>query len=297
VTITYRDQTGSPVKTQALAAVPAHAYRGVYSGSSGQPDTDANLSNGFAGTATITSSGGALAAIVNEVGPGGQFSSYDAVAVASNTLQAPVALNNAFGGYYTGMGVQNTTGTAGTVTVKYFDAAGAATTRTFPIAPYGYLGIYQGSVTDGPGAGAFTAEVSSGVAIAAIVNEVAPPGTGVQQSTSYNTFAGGASSANLALVENAGFDGWSTGLGIMNTGAAATSVTVTYYDAATGATVGTAQTNAALQPNAFWPVYQPDAGLPSGQRATAVVSTSAGGRVAVICNERNANSFMSYNGR
>jgi hypothetical protein len=297
VTITYRDQSGSPVKTQALTAVPAHAYRGVYSGSSGQPDTDANLSNGFAGTATIASSAGALAAIVNEVGPGGQFSSYDAVAAGSTTLQAPVALNNAFGGYYTGTGVQNTTGTAGTVTVKYFDAAGVATTRTFPIAPYGYLGIYQGSVTDGPAAGAFTAEVSSGVAIAAIVNEVAPPGNGVQQSTSYNTFVGGASSANLALVENAGFDGWSTGLGIMNTGAAVTSVTVTYYDAATGATVGTAQTNAALQPNAFWPVYQPDAGLPSGQRATAVVTTSAGGRVAVICNERNANSFMSYNGR
>jgi hypothetical protein len=138
---------------------------------------------------------------------------------------------------------------------------------------------------------------NAGSNIAAILNEVAPPGNGVQQSTSYNTFVGGASSANLALVENAGFDGWSTGLGIMNTGAAVTSVTVTYYDAATGATVGTAQTNGALQPNAFWPVYQPDAGLPSGQRATAVVTTSAGGRVAVICNERNANSFMSYNGR
>jgi hypothetical protein len=71
-------------------------------------------------------------------------------------------------------------------------------------------------------------------------------------------------------------------------------VTVTYYDAATGAPVGTAQTNATLQPNAFWPVYQPDAGLPAGQRATAVVTTAAGGTVAVICNETNASSFMSY---
>jgi hypothetical protein len=80
----------------------------------------------------------------------------------------------------------------------------------------------------------------------------------------------------------------------MNTGTAATSVTVTYYNATTGAPVGTAQSNAALQPNAFWPVYQPDAGLPAGQRATAVVTTAAGGTVAVICNETNATSFMSY---
>jgi hypothetical protein len=295
VTITYRDLAGATAKTQILAGVPAGAYRGVYSGDSGSA-TDANLPVDFAGTATITSSTGQpLAAVVNEVGPGGQFSSYDAVAAGSTMLQAPVALNNAFGGFYTGIGVQNTTGTAGIVTLKYFDAAGTATTRTFPIAPHGYIGIYQGSLTDGPAAGAYTAQISSGVAIASIVNQVAPAGTGgAQRSTAYNTFAGGAGTANLALVENAGSDGWSTGLGIMNTGTAATSVTVTYYNATTGAPVGTAQSNAALQPNAFWPVYQPDAGLPAGQRATAVVTTAAGGTVAVICNETNATSFMSY---
>jgi photosystem II stability/assembly factor-like uncharacterized protein len=295
VTITYRNLAGVVVLAQTLGGVPAGAYRGVYSGDSGSP-TDAKLPANFAGTATITSSTGQpLAAVVNEVGPGGQFSSYDAVPAGSTTLQAPVALNNAFGGYYTGIGVQNTTGTAGTVTLKYFDSAGAATTKMFPIAPNGYVGIYQGSPTDGPAPGPYTAQITSGVAIAAIVNEVAPAGTSrAQQSTSYNTFSGGAATANLALVENAGSDGWSTGLGIMNTGTAATSVTVTYYDAATGTAVGTAQTNSALQPNAFWPVYQPDAGLPVGQRATAVVTTGIGGTVAVICNETNAISFMSY---
>jgi photosystem II stability/assembly factor-like uncharacterized protein len=295
VTITYRDLAGATAKTQILTGVPAGAYRGVYSGDSGSA-TDANLPTDFAGTATITSgTGQPLAAVVNEVGPGGQFSSYDAVAAGNTTLQAPVALNNAFGGYYTGIGVQNTTATAGIVTLKYFDAAGAATTRTFPIAPHGYIGIYQGSLTDGPAAGAYTAQISSGVAIAAIVNEVAPIGIGgAQQSTAYNTFAGGAVAASLPLVENAGSDGWSTGLGIMNAGSAVTSVTVTYYDAATGAVVGTPQTNAALQPNAFWAVYQPTAGLPAGQRATAVVKSGIGGRIAVICNESNATTFMSY---
>lgn len=82
----------------------------------------------------------------------------------------------------------------------------------------------------------------------------------------------------------------------MNTGAVSTTVTVTYFDITTGAVVGTPQTQT-LAPNAFWGLYQPTGGLPSGTRATAVITTSAGGQVAVICNESNATTFMSYDGQ
>jgi hypothetical protein len=68
---------------------------------------------------------------------------------------------------------------------------------------------------------------------------------------------------------------------------------VTYYDAATGVQVGSPQSNL-LQPNAFWGLFQPAGGLAAGIRATAVVTTS--GQVAVICNESNASTFMSYLG-
>src|SRR5690348_1219495 len=202
-------------------------------------------------------------------------------------------LRNAFGGYNTGTGIQNTTNTAGTVTIAYYGTTGAlAATTTNPIAANGYLGIYQG--TDIPADGAYTAKITSDVAIAAIVNEVAPSGNpAVQQSTAYNTFAAGSSSLHLPLVESGGADGWSTGEGIMNTGASATTVTVTYYDAASGLQVGTPDI-LLLQPNAFWGLYQPAGGLPSGDRASATVTTSAGGQVAVICNESNSTSFMSY---
>ena len=44
-------------------------------------------------------------------------------------------------------------------------------------------------------------------------------------------------------------------------------------------------------------LYQPTGGPPSGTRATAVVTTSAGGRVAVICNESSSTTFISYDGR
>ena len=292
VTITYRDGSGTVIKTQSVTALAAHAYQALYSG-----DTILALPSGFAGTATIVSTAGQpLGAVVNEIGPGGQFSSYDAVPSGSSLLNAPVALNNAFGGYYTGMGIQNTSASSGTVMVTYYDAGGAPTVKSFPIGANGSLGVYQGSVTDGPAVGAYTATIASTVAIAAIVNEVAPSSTSAKQSTSYNAFTFGSTTLHLALVENAGSDPWNTGDGIMNTGTTSTTVTVAYYNTSTGAAVGTPQT-LALAPHAFWGLYQPTGGLPSGTRATAVITTSSGGQVAAICNESSATTFMSYDGQ
>jgi alpha-tubulin suppressor-like RCC1 family protein len=293
VTITYRNGSGAVVKTQTVTSLAAHAYRALYSG-----DAVLALPAGFAGTATLTSSAGQpLGAVVNETGPGGQFSSYDAVPSGSGLLNVPVALNNAYGGYYTGMGIQSTTASPGTVSVTYFDASGTATAKTFTIAANGSLGVYQGSATDGPAVGAYTAVIqSSTVTLAAVINEVAPAGGIAQQSTSYNTFSAGASTLNLPLVENSGTDPWNTGEGLMNTGIGSIAVQVSYYDTGTGAPIGTAQTQT-LAPHAFWGVYQPTGGLPSGTRATAVITTSSGGQVAVICNESSTTTFMSYDGQ
>jgi hypothetical protein len=82
----------------------------------------------------------------------------------------------------------------------------------------------------------------------------------------------------------------------MNTGTASTAVQVSYYDSATGAITGAPQTQV-LAPHAFWGLYQPSGGLPAGTRATAVVTTSSGGQVAVICNESSSTTFMSYVGQ
>jgi hypothetical protein len=115
--------------------------------------------------------------------------------------------------------------------------------------------------------------------------------------TSYNTFAGGQGAAHTALVEN-GADGWITGLNIMNTGSSSTPVTVSYYDVATGALLS--QVTNTVAANASLPIYQgaaPPTGLPVGTRATAVVTTGAGGQVAVICNEVGPATFMSYGGQ
>jgi hypothetical protein len=290
ITVTYRDGAGAVIKTQTLTDVPAEAYRALYSG-----DLALGLPQGFAGTATIQSSADRIAAVVNEVGPGGQFSSYDAATEAGYLLFAPAALNNAYGGYVTGMGIQNTSDFAANFGIYYYDSTGAVTSRNFSIAADGYLGVYQG--TDIPTPGAYTAVVSSpSAALVIIVNEVAPPNGPARQSTAYNTFIQGFPTLHLPLVESAGSDGWSTGEGIMNTGPAATTVTVTYYDTLSGAEVGTPQSQV-LESRAFMGVYQPTGGLPDGARANAIVTTSADGQIAVICNESNAHSFMSYTGQ
>jgi hypothetical protein len=295
ITVTYRDTGGAVVKTQSVNGVAPSAYRGLFSG-----DPALGLPSGFAGTATISSDAlQPLAAIVNETGPGGQFSSYDALTGGGAKLFAPVALRNAYGGFNTGFGIQNLTSVSGTVSITYYDSAGHSTTTTSSsIAANGYMGIYQG--TDIPADGAYTATISTatpGLMLGAIVNEVARSGTaGAQQSTSYNTFITGLSYLTLALVTNASGDGWSTGLGIMNTGSSSTTVDVLYLDVVTGNPTGQPQTQT-LAPNAFWGLYQPAGGLPSGERASAVVTTSAGGQIAVICNESNATTFMSYSGQ
>jgi probable HAF family extracellular repeat protein len=285
ITITYRKADGTVATTQTVTAVPALAYRAIYQG-----DPAVGLPAGFAGTATITSTGQPLAAIVNEVGNGG-FSSYSALTAGSSQLAAPVALNNAFGGYFTSMAIQNTGSTAGTVTITYYDSAGVPTVKTIPIGANGSVGVYQGDATLGPAPGSYTAKLSSTVPIGAIVNEVFQPRPSLF--TTYNAFAGGLTSSHMALVQNAGSDGLSTGLGIMNLSSSSATVTINYFNADTGAAIVSKQFTVAA--GAFLPRYTPDDLPIAGTRATAVVSSTA--QLAVICNEVASGTFMSYAGQ
>lgn len=293
ITITYRNGDGTMAATETLAGVAAGAYRGVYTGS------NATLPSVFAGSATISSSNSsALAAIVNETGPGGQFSSYDTVPTGSATLLAPTMLRNAYGGYNTGLALVETQGSAGTGTITYTNASGTQTSAPLSIGAHGFLGIYQGSGALAPPAdGSYTAKIvfTGGAQVAAIVNEVAPGGT---MSTSYNTFATGATTVNLPLLEDAGADALTTSVGIMNTGTASTTVTLSYFNPLTGAAMGTAPT-VTLLPGATAAIYQgdPSKGLAPGASAAATVTASGGGSIVVICNEVGTGVFMSYIGQ
>jgi hypothetical protein len=113
------------------------------------------------------------------------------------------------------------------------------------------------------------------------------------QSTSYNGEPAGSGYLNLALVENAGSDGWSTGLGIVNVTNASISFLLTYFNAQTGAFIS--QTSLTLPAHGYLGRYTP-ADLPAGTRATAWLLSGTAG-LAAICNEQGASSLMSYNGQ
>lgn len=284
ITLTYYGASG-PAGSGSIQGLAPGAFAGIYSGTAGLPA-------GFAGTVIVQSSAGPIAAIVNEVAPDGEFSSYDASASGSSTTYLPVLMRNAYGGYYTGAGVQNTAGTLAHINLTYTDSFGSAVkTVNATIAPYGYLGLYTGDTTNGPPAGqAYSGKLVSDQPVVAIVNEV-----GFGQLTSYNGFGSGSSVEHLPLVESNGPDGLSTGLDLMNTTSATATVTVTYFDRATGAPLsGAAPQTAVLGPGAFWGLYQPKGGLPNGVAATAVVTSTA--QVVVICNEAGAGTLMSYSG-
>jgi hypothetical protein len=295
VTVTYHNADGtavSPTRSQALAP---NAFWALYQGEASTP-----LPSGFTGTATITTNPASrLAVTVNEVnGISGQFLTYTASNQGATKLYAPAIFNNAYGGYNTGMAIENVSNTTAHVRIAY---SGVATPDTFTINAGGSVGNYNGGGSSNPTLpDGFhgSATITSDQPIVEIVNEVKD---GVNYGTSYNTFAGGAAVAHLPLVENA-FNGFSTGLGVENVGSGAATVTIVYTDPETGAQVGTSPP-LTLQPGEFAGVYQGpggDNGVPSGTRAAAVLTvTNAvnGGRLAVIVNQQSATSFMSYSGQ
>jgi streptogramin lyase len=302
ITITYSRADGMLEKTQILNGVGPGAYRGIYSGNSGSP-TDASLPAGFAGTATIASTAGPLAAVVNETGPGGQFSSYDAVVAGATSLYAPVTLNGAYGGFNTAIGFQNVGTAQANVTVSYSGQVGSSsTTQTFaemfPLPAGGYFGDYNGGGAANrvlPDGFHGSATISSSQPLAAIVNEIAAPaaaGAPVTQSTSYNTFAAGTAAAHLPLIENAGLDGLTTSIGIENVGANVATVKIDYYNATTGSLL--LERQLMIPPGSFVGVYTPDDLSMPGTRATAVIRADSAS-LAVIGNEVGPGVFMSYN--
>jgi alpha-tubulin suppressor-like RCC1 family protein len=196
-------------------------------------------------------------------------------------------------GYYTGMSIQNTTGTAGTVSVTYYDQSGNTTVRTFSIGANGLVTVHPGS-TDGPPSSTFdySAVINSTVPVAAISEVFVPTISNTARVASAENLAtGGSSSLGLALVEDNGSDGWSTNEEIMNVGTSAATFTVSYYDSATGLPIGTPQ-SFSVSPNMTFNLND-SVGLNPGNRATATL-TSTAGSFAIICNENGGTRFMNY---
>lgn len=292
IAVDYHDQFGSLVRQQRLT-LPPLGYVGLYSG-----DPALGLPDGFTGSAivaslgTLTTPGPPIAAVVNETGPNKQFSSYDADGFLAGTLYIPAAMHDAYGGYTTGIAIANGLSTPATTTITYYTPSGAVAGSVVKSIPgNGYVGVYQGGA-DGPPASVtgYTAVISSPGFLVAIVNEVAPGGT---KSTSFNAEHAGSGYLNFALVENAGSDGWSTGVAIMNVTSSTENLSFTYFDAATGMAINV--TSLTLPAHGYLARYTPN-DLPSGRRATLLFQNQDLA-LAGIANEAGTGTLMSYNGQ
>lgn len=278
VSVLYYDRHGNLVKTDA-GSIPLNGSWGV--AQAGQ------LGGDFAGWALLTADQ-PIVVTVNEVNPSGGSMSYDGMPTASGGVYVPVVMDNAYGGWSTGINIANTSANPANVFIDYYDASGRKVgTDSSTVQGHGYWGVYQGGGRLGAGF-AGSAVIRSDQAVVATVNETNQTGTGAM---SYAGIPQGATRIFLPVVMDGAYGGWTTGVNIANPGAAAASVTITYYDSQGVARTKETRT---ISPKGYWGAYQ-GGKLGNGFAGSAVITSNV--PVVAIVNEiHTSGSSISYNG-
>jgi len=183
---------------------------------------------GFNGSAVV-SSDQQVAAIVNVLGNNGvAAAAYDGIQTGATTVQVPLLMKGNFG-FDTWLRVQNVGSAATDITMNYTDgtaatvknvAAGAAATFDQSAEPHSVT-VFGGSAT-----------ASQPVAVTAIEENA-------KTLFAYDGFTAGSTNPVIPLV-NANNFGFISGLGVKNSGSAATNVTISYTPSGPG--LGTACT-------------------------------------------------------
>jgi hypothetical protein len=202
-----------------------------------------------------------------------------------NSLRAPLIMRS-YGGWTTGLVVQNIGSSPADIDVAYYDSGGnpvGAGDHATGVPRWASQSFYPPAVGDG-----FlgSAVVTSAQPLVALVNELDSSG---QRLLNHCAFDRGVPTLYLPLVENNN-GGWTSGIIVQNTVGSAHTVSVTYYNS-NGGLVGT-QSLSNIPPYAqrfFVPA------VPSGSAYSAVLSSSK--RFAVVVNEvKEGVGGMSYNG-
>ena len=150
VSISYYDQGGTRFAATPFVLV-GRGVQQVFQGSAtGNGIPAGGLPANFVGAAVITSTGGGVNMVVNEVKPvltGSQSGVYAAASSGSSNLGLPVIAKNGFG-YTTGTTVFNASPISATFTLTYYKLDGTALTtpapRNITVAAHASVGVYQG---------------------------------------------------------------------------------------------------------------------------------------------------------
>jgi murein DD-endopeptidase MepM/ murein hydrolase activator NlpD len=274
VTAYYYNLGGGQVGSQSHNIAPGAAYG--FTPPAGIPST---------GSMRLTA-GQPLAAVLEarKASPA-QSGVVNGLSGGRNSLRAPLIMRS-YGGWTTGLVVQNIGSSPADIDVAYYDGGGnpvGAGDHATGVPRWASQSFYPPAVGDG-----FlgSAVVTSAQPLVALVNELDSSG---QRLLNHCAFDRGVPTLYLPLVENNN-GGWTSGIIVQNTVGSAHTVSVTYYNS-NGGLVGT-QSLSNIPPYAqrfFVPA------VPSGSAYSAVLSSSK--RFAVVVNEvKEGVGGMSYNG-
>jgi subtilisin family serine protease len=286
VTIQYYDASGNPIS--ASTVVTSVAKYGELIGAN-------PLVLGNRGAGVITSDQ-PLAVIVAEATPYGG-SAYAVNAGSNNTLNAPFAFNNTFGGYTTQLTVFNAGSSPVTATVNFYDNTGtvaSSASQSFSVGAKQSYTLDQGAVSSNIATG-FNgwAQVSS-AAGSQLVAQVLEQNPGIRYVSIVNAAAGSSSTAYAPAIFNQAYGSFVTGADIINPNSTPVTVTVNYYTL-TGTLY--AASPFSLAGHALASVYHggvgagngvAGTGLPVGFAGAASISAPGGGVVVAV------NEFGGY---
>jgi hypothetical protein len=212
ITIHYYKTDGTEDITAVPDTIPANGSKTYF---------PIHATSGFNGSVVIESDQ-PLSAIANTLGDGTQYgASTDGFTVGATTINIPLVMKGN-GVFNTWFNVQNAGSAAANVNVTYSNGV----TEPAAVIPIGAAKTYNQSANASlisPFVG--SALVTSDQPVVATVMQVG--GTGFKVLMGYNAFSSGSNEIKLPLVMSLNA-GYYTGIQVMNTGAAATNVTITY---------------------------------------------------------------------
>jgi hypothetical protein len=159
VAITYYDREGKAYVASPFT-LAGQSLVGIYQAASvGQGLPTGGLPNNFYGSASVTTTGGSVVMVVNEAGGStkagtAQSGTYAAASIDTSSVNTdaniglPIVANNGQGGYTSGLTILNTTASAVSGSVSYYNPDGtlvAGASQNFTIAAQASLPVYQGA--------------------------------------------------------------------------------------------------------------------------------------------------------
>jgi hypothetical protein len=273
LTMEFIDGSGAIVYTKN-DILNANASKGYWLPS------EAGLPTGFAGGVKVTSTQNILA--VGRPHINGQVMTYNGAGAGSTTAWLPMFFKNGFGSYNTALYIQNVTANSADLTIQYLNLDGTvACEKADTLAANASKGYW--SLTVACDSGALPVGFVGGVKVTSTQNILAVGRAHLgTQITTYNGFAGGATTAYVPMLFRNAFAGGSykAALYLQNVSGDSADVTIEYVDN-NGAVAASQNVN--LAAGAISSIWLPSvAGLPDGfvggARITATQDVVAVGR-------------------